>query len=58
MRAAVGAVSRGPTALITPDRRKRVVALLTELGDAKLVSERLGVSVRRVREIAREVSRG
>ena len=47
-------MSRGPTTLMTPATRARVVALLAELGSPKLVAERLGVSVRRVREIARE----
>ncbi len=39
---------------MTPETRARVLVLLEELGSSKLVAERLGVSVRRVREIARE----
>ena len=47
-------MSRGPTTLMTAEKRARVLELLTELKTPKLVAERLGVSVRRVREIARE----
>ena len=38
--------------------RARVLELLAELGSPALVAQRLGVSVRRVREIAQEARRG
>ena len=47
-------MSRGPTTLMTAEKRARVLELLTELGSPKLVAERLGETERRVREIARE----
>ena len=50
-------MSRGPTTLMTAETRARVLVLLAELGSPKLVAERLGVSVRRVREIARGAKR-
>lgn len=45
-------MSRGPTEESTPEERARVAALARELG-ARVVAERLGWTVRRVREIVR-----
>lgn len=45
-------MSRGATTESTPEERARVVALVGELG-AHVVAQRLGWSVRRVREIVR-----
>lgn len=50
-------MSRGRTELMTPETRARIPGLLAELGDAQLVAQRLGISVRRVREIARKHAR-
>lgn len=51
-------MSRGPTELMTPEKRARVLELLAELKSANLVAQRLGVTPRRVREIAKEARRG
>ncbi len=47
-------MSRGRTEPMTAETRARIPGLLKELGSPALVAQRLGVSVRRVREIARE----
>lgn len=48
-------MSRGPTTESTPEERARVAALARELG-ARVVAERFGWSVRRVREIVRRAA--
>lgn len=50
-------MSRGRTEPMTPAKRARLLELLAELKSATLVAQRLGVTPRRVREIAREEAR-
>ena len=47
-------MSRGRTYNSTPEKRAQVLALLAELGDAHVVAERLGMSFRAVRHVARK----
>lgn len=45
-------MSRGPTTAMSPELRAKIPALVKELG-ARTTSERTGVSLRLVRQIAR-----